>query len=95
MWQHTFSTRHVFLASPLPSADAVALWALFNALAIGCVVSVLFSFLSRWSGSHRLAILLSAALAAVFVPNPVIAMGAVWPYYSKLLVVFVDCLVLT
>jgi len=83
-----------FLASPVPSADA-ALWALSHALAIGCVVSVLFSFLSRWSGSQRLAILLSAVLAAVFVPNPAIAMGAVWPYQLKLLVVFVDCFVLS
>ncbi len=82
-----------FLSSPWPSANVV-LYSLLFGLTITIVTAFFVSLFARFVRRSWLAVLIAAAFAAVCLASPLISLGGVQPYYWKVLLVLLDCLLL-
>jgi len=72
----------------------IVLYPVFQTIIVAYSIGLLTAFLARMLGRPWLAIVLAAALSAAVLPGPFLMMGAVQPYYSKMSLLLLECLIL-
>lgn len=92
-YPHSGSQLAAFLGSSFPVLH-VTLHSLCQSLSIIVLVPIFVSLVTRWARRPALAIVLAAALAGAALASPLFNIGSVQPYHLKVLVLFVDCLLL-
>jgi predicted Ser/Thr protein kinase len=83
-----------FLGRSWPTVG-VALGGFSQATVVAGPIVFLSSLAARFLRRFWLVILIPSALTAMFLPGPIISMGAVQPYHWKLVLLFLECLALT
>ncbi len=90
---HSILQMGTFLGSSFPAVH-LAPYSLYQSLAVVVGVPIFVSLVTRWVRRPALAIVLAAALEGVALTSPLFNIGSVQPYHLKVLVLFVDCLLL-
>ncbi len=97
MWLDSFNqiiqTRTQFLNRGW-TTGGVVIWAFWQAAIIGFAITFLASVFARFVRRSWLPSLVAAALAAILLPGPLINMAPVQPYHWKVVLLFLECLVL-
>jgi serine/threonine protein kinase len=93
MMSHSELQLYASLGTPLRVFQLV-FYAVNLSFSVVVIVPTLVALVSRLVRRPSPAVALAAALAAVGLSSPLLSMGSVQPYQLKMLIVFLDCLVL-
>ncbi|HEV2351541.1 MAG TPA: serine/threonine-protein kinase [Terriglobia bacterium] len=77
------------------TTGGVALWAFWNGMAISFSLTFTVSLISRLLRRAWVSVLAASALTAALLSGPIIYLGAVQPYHWKVVLLLIECLVLS